>query len=293
MSYIAGIFEAIIYLLFAAYSIYIPIKSRINKKKLSVDHDIIINPQNAFTSFVSKAVLFLSLPSILLMFTLIAENPENKIGVYVYFGIFLCLMYLGNLALTSSKGDYYIDETGIHFVINEEYIIRYDDIQKSKWLDYSHIKGADTTTIILVKGKKIKLYNLSKEQYLQYISKENVFTPKHQAVRSIYKESFTVIVIVLFFISIISFFAFMLYTSNYGGGDALRETKKYSYEQLLNDNSIPHYLINHSDITEVSYKVWKTALIMEKIFKFLYPLMFLCGIINMIWENQIFRKRYV
>ncbi|GEM_PF-5756695 len=292
MSYIVGTFEAIIYLLFLAYSVYIPIKSRINKKKLSTDHNIIINPQNAFTSFVSKAVLFLSLPSILLMFTLIAQEPEeNKIGIYVYFGIFLCLMYLGNLALTSSKGDYYIDETGIHFVANEKNIIRYEDIQKSKWLDYAHIEGADTTTILLVKGKKIKLYNLLEEQYLQYISKENIFTPKHEAVKSIYKKSFTIITIALFFISVIISSIYFSYTSHFSSASALTETEKYSYEQLLNDNHIPHYLINHGEVTEVSYKVWKNVLIIEK--TMFVILMIICFIINMIWKNQIFRKRYV
>ena len=291
MGYVVGIFEAIIYLLFVAYSIYITITSYENKKKLQHENKIIKNPPNASSMIVSKAVLILSLPSIILMFTPLSKEDKN--GIFVLFAIFLFLMYLGFKSLESSNGDYYIDNAGIHFVRNEKLNIKYEEIISSKWLDYSHINGAYTTTILLVKGKRIKLYNLSKKRYLQYISNKNIFIPKHEAVRSIYKKSFSIIVIVLFFMSIISFFVFIRYTSQYGGGGALRETQECSYEQLLNNHEIPHYLVNHGDVTEVSYQVWITALIMEKIVSFLYPIMFLCFIVNMIWENQIFRKRYV
>lgn len=293
MHYIVGIIEIIIYLLFVIYSICIPVTSYFNKRKLQGDYHIINNPQTAFSMIMSKAVLILSLPSMILMFTIIPQNPnESKTGIYIYFGIFLFLMFLGCRALITSKGDYYIDNNGIHFVRNEKFDIKFEDIQNSKWLDYSHIGGASSTTELVVNGKHIKFYNLSKGQYAHYISKENILTPKHEPVKSIYKKIFSIIVVVLFVLGVSSGFVSGSFTSFHGGGSALTETANYSYLELLSNPNIPHYLVDHGQKTEVTFVVWKTALIMERIWFILYPLMFLCLIINVIWENQIHRKRY-
>ena len=294
MNYVVGIIEIVLYLLYVTYSIYLPAISHINKKKLGAKHKVIKNPMTIFESIGSRAVLILSLPSIILMFTILDETIQSEVvGIYIYFAIFLTLIFIGYKALSKSRGDYYINENGIHFLQNSSLDISFYDIEKSIWLDYSNIHEAETTVKLTVRGKKITLYNMKKDYYIQYISKENIMEPKHEAVISIYKKFFSKLVNIISLLCFFTFMIFIIYPSQYGnGGGAMTETEEYSYEQLAENQSIPHYLINHGELTEVSYHVWKNALVLERLVIVLWPLLFLCCFINAIWERNIQRKRY-
>lgn len=293
MQGLVAILEACVYLFFVGYSLYIPIQSYRNKKKLRLQYEIISNPSAAFPQFFSKAVLILSLPSIFVLWFFQDPNGKDDVaGISIYVSIFLVLMGFGFWALHKSIGDYYLTNEGIHFVRGEKHTIQYADIEEAKWRDYAHIDGASTTVTFTVRGERYKLYNLTKDQYIKYISDDNIYLPKREAEISIAKRIFTVWVSAITILSVLVFLSFIAYAGKYGGGSAVTQDENYSYNELLTNAAIPHYLSNHGKETEVPFAVWKNVLTIENIIPFMYILMFLSGFANIIWNNKIHRARY-
>lgn len=288
MAIVVGIGEVTVYIILAVVSIFIALQTRYRKKHFPPKTNVFTNPPGPFDMFFSKVIFILTVPSIVLMFTIIPQNPDDLFaGIAIYGGIFIFFMILGFRAVLHPPGDYYIDKDGVHFLREYKKSITFSEITEAAWYDYAHVDGAETTAKLIAHGKKIVLYNLPKGLYKHYISGENVFVPKREAVRSLPKRIFTGIMYIMFFAAILTFWIFTGYD-----GSPVKNTSEYTYEQLYQEADIPHYLVDHGDLTQVSLQVWKTALHLERAIMILYPLMFLCVFVNMFWEMRIHKARY-
>jgi hypothetical protein len=279
--------------LYVVFSIYEPIKSYLKKKKHKQFQRLISNPANQAALFLARGALIICLPCIIVLFAFAndAGNNSGRITVLVYFVIFLFFITLGSKALRSARGDYYLDNDGIHFVRSEKLFISYGDIEYSKWIDHSYMAGASTTTKLRAKGKHLTIYNLPKEQYERYVSRENIMTPKHVVKASTFQKVFSMFTVVIYVVTAASFIAFSAYSFQHGG-DAINALNGQSITRLWSNPNAQHLLDNHGVDTVVSYSIWKTSLILECTTFILFPLVFICFGINFIWNVILNRKRY-
>lgn len=276
--------EAIVYLAYAAYLIYRPIKTVRMKKNQYPKHVLISNPASPAASAVPFFSLILCLPSILVMYFL--ADAADFMGICIYLAVFIFFMGLGIKLLFSAKGDYYLDSEGIHFLRNENGTIRFSDIEKSRWsarnfsVNNRHIASV---TKLVVKGRNIKIYNLTEAQYRNHIASDNIYeTINRKVIAGPLHKAFIACFVILFICGGISFSLFMSYASQYGG-DAINAVGNQGLAFLWMHADVQHYLADGGTLTAVSYQAWRQIVIFEVTSMALIPLAILCGFVNAVW----------
>lgn len=284
------IVELILYLWYVAYLIYRSERSIRQTQKLAREVVIIQNPPGSFAAHWPQFVVILSLPSVFVLLMLPGEAGIK--GSLIYFGILIFFIGTGVAALFPQKGDYYLDRDGIHFIRNPKAVLLYSSIEEPEWYG-KFTESADQTvtsvTKMRVNGKRVKIYNLSSDQYRRYISSRDVhplrYTSPSPAQRTLKR-----VITVLSVCAGVTFVAFIVYSQIYGGGVTAGVPNAPGIAYLLSHKDLPHYLYNHGDATAVSFTVWKTTLILEKTSMTMIPLTILLGGINAIWTAVVRNK---
>jgi len=270
------------------------------KKKVDSKYKIIQNPASPLASTLPRFSLILCLPSIFVL--LFLSNDADMLGIFIYLAIFIFFISLGFRLLFSAKGDYYLDKDGIHFIRNENSIIYYCDIKKSKWLarNYTINKPLSeihitSVTRMVVKGRGVIIYNLSEKQYWEHINFGNIFLLVNDKVKtSLFHKLLIAFLSIVSICAVIVFTLYMSYSSKHGGG-AINAIGDQGISYLWMHTNVQHYVADHGVFTVVSYQVWKNILKLEIASAILIPLTVICGLVNIIWygvsSNRTKEKR--
>lgn len=286
------IIELLLYLGYVAYLIYRSERSIRMTRKLAREVVIIQNPPGPVAAHWPQFVVILCLPSVFVLLALPGEAGVT--GSLIYFGILVFFIATGLAALLPQKGDYYLGPDGIHFIRHPEKVLAYSSIEEATWhgrFTESADQAVTSVTKLRAKGKRIKLYNLSSEQYRRYISSEDIhplrytgFAPS-PAQRILKRTS-----VVLSVCAGVAFAAFIIYSGFYGGGGVSGGPEPLDIAYLLSNKDVQHYLYNHGDEAAVPYNVWLITLILEKTSMTLIPLSILLGGVNALWTASARNK---